>query len=177
MPPTPGPPVSQHTTSADCSPTPPDGPGRRVRFDPRWATQTVLALARGIEAEAAFDRLPVLADALEEAGCDSPALLAHCRHCPAHAPGCWAVGLVLSHTPVDPRSAAFSLPVYPSTHADSPNGGPAAGEMSPGGTWQSVIGVGLACALAGVVIPICFRLSGPDSTPTTRPLTSTTTRW
>jgi hypothetical protein len=43
----------------------------------------------------AFDRLPILADALEEAGCDEPALLAHCRSDGPHVRGCWAVDLVL----------------------------------------------------------------------------------
>ncbi len=47
------------------------------------------------EAERAFDRLPILADALEEAGCDHPDVLAHCRGPGPHARGCWVVDLVL----------------------------------------------------------------------------------
>jgi hypothetical protein len=56
---------------------------------------TVVNLARGIYEERAFDRLPILADALEEAGCADPALLAHCRSPGPHVNGCWAVDLLL----------------------------------------------------------------------------------
>jgi len=38
-----------------------------------------VALARGVYEERAFERMPVLADALEDAGCGSAAVLAHCR--------------------------------------------------------------------------------------------------
>ena len=47
--------------------------------DPSWFTTDVVALARGIAAEQAFDRLPILADALQDAGCADEAVLAHCR--------------------------------------------------------------------------------------------------
>jgi hypothetical protein len=47
--------------------------------DPQWLTADVVALARGIRAERALDRMPILADALEEAGCADPAVLHHCR--------------------------------------------------------------------------------------------------
>jgi len=48
-------------------------------FDHRWGTETVVALASAIYTAGAYDRLPILADALEEAGCDDPELLADCR--------------------------------------------------------------------------------------------------
>jgi hypothetical protein len=64
-------------------------------FDPAWRTSTVLALATGVYDDRAFDRLPILADALEEAGCDNADLLAHCRGDGEHVRGCWAVDLVL----------------------------------------------------------------------------------
>lgn len=70
-------------------------PFRPVAFDPEWRTETVSALATGIYVERAFDRLPILADALEEAGCDQPDILNHCRGPGPHARGCWAVDLVL----------------------------------------------------------------------------------
>jgi hypothetical protein len=70
-------------------------PFRPVVFDPRWRTETAVALAAGIYAERAFDRLPILADALEEAGCDRPDVLAHCRGPDPHARGCWVVDGVL----------------------------------------------------------------------------------
>jgi hypothetical protein len=47
--------------------------------DPTWLTTDVLAMARGISADRAFDRLPILADALQDAGCTDEAVLAHCR--------------------------------------------------------------------------------------------------
>jgi hypothetical protein len=59
-----------------------------------WRTDTVTALAEGIAADGAFDRLPILADALEEAGCDDQRLLTHCRAGGPHVRGCWAVDAV-----------------------------------------------------------------------------------
>jgi hypothetical protein len=66
------------------------------RFDPAWRTSDVVALARGIYADRAFDRMPILADALQDAGCDNDEVLSHCRDTNAHhVRGCWAVDLVL----------------------------------------------------------------------------------
>jgi hypothetical protein len=70
-------------------------PFRPVSLDPNWRTTTVLALAQGIYDERAFDRLPILADALQDAGCDNKEMLAHCRGEGPHARGCWVVDLVL----------------------------------------------------------------------------------
>jgi hypothetical protein len=70
-------------------------PYRPVKFDRSWRTSTAVALTDGIYADRAFDRLPILADALEEAGCDSGEVLAHCRGDGPHARGCWVVDLVL----------------------------------------------------------------------------------
>jgi hypothetical protein len=70
-------------------------PFRPVAFDPAWRSPTVAALAGAIYDERAFDRLPILADALEEAGCDHPDVLAHCRGDGPHVRGCWVVDLVL----------------------------------------------------------------------------------
>jgi hypothetical protein len=53
-------------------------------------------LAEQIYKERAFNRLPTLADALEESGCQEAALLAHCRGPGPHVRGCWAVDLILS---------------------------------------------------------------------------------
>ena len=60
-----------------------------------WVTPTVRALAEGIYADRAFDRLPILADALQDAGCDDADVLAHCRGPWPHVRGCWVVDLVL----------------------------------------------------------------------------------
>jgi hypothetical protein len=70
-------------------------PFRPVPFDPRWRTETAVALATGIYVDRAFDRLPILADALEETGCDHPDVLTHCRGPSTHARGCWVVDLLL----------------------------------------------------------------------------------
>jgi hypothetical protein len=48
-----------------------------------------------VYAERRFDELPVLADALEEAGCRDADVLGHCRGPGPHARGCWVVGLIL----------------------------------------------------------------------------------
>jgi hypothetical protein len=60
-----------------------------------WGGGAVRRLAQGIYEERAFDDLPVLADALEEAGCDQADLLAHLRRPGPHVRGCWAVDLLL----------------------------------------------------------------------------------
>jgi hypothetical protein len=70
-------------------------PFRPVTADPSWLTSTVTALARGIYADRAFDRLPILADALQDAGCDHADILGHCRSDGPHAHGCWVVDLLL----------------------------------------------------------------------------------
>jgi len=70
-------------------------PFRPVAFDPAWQSETVVALATGIYAERAFERMPILADALEEAGCDNTDILNHCRGDGPHVRGCWVVDLVL----------------------------------------------------------------------------------
>jgi hypothetical protein len=70
-------------------------PFRPVAFAPSWRTETAVALAAGIYAERAFDRLPILADALEEAGCDVADVRTHCRGPGPHARGCWVVDGVL----------------------------------------------------------------------------------
>lgn len=74
-------------------------PFRPYRFEDRWRTETVVALATGIEAERAFDRMPILADAVEEAGCDEEAVLRHCRGTEPHARGCWVIDLILNREP------------------------------------------------------------------------------
>ncbi len=68
---------------------------RPVGFAKRWRTSTVKALAEGIYNERAFDRLPILADALQDAYCNSDELLSHLRSPVPHVRGCWALDLVL----------------------------------------------------------------------------------
>jgi hypothetical protein len=75
-------------------------PFRPVPLDPsllRWNGGTVLRLAEGIYEERAFDRMPVLGDALLDAGCDDEEVLQHCRQQGAvHARGCWVIDLLLA---------------------------------------------------------------------------------
>ncbi len=70
-------------------------PFRPIAVDPCWLTSTAVALAQGIYTDRAFDRLPILADALQDAGCEDADILSHCRGDGPHVRGCWVVDLVL----------------------------------------------------------------------------------
>jgi len=71
-------------------------PFRRVTVDPNWLTSTVTALARQAYESGDFTLLPILADALQDAGCENGDILNHCRDAHAmHVHGCWVVDLVL----------------------------------------------------------------------------------
>ena len=58
-------------------------------------TSTVLAIARQMYDSRDFSAMPILADALQGAGCDSDNVLDHCRGPGPHVRGCWVVDLVL----------------------------------------------------------------------------------
>jgi hypothetical protein len=70
-------------------------PFRPPALDPRWLTSSVIDVAAMIYAERAFERLPILSDALMDAGCDEPDVLGHCRSLGPHVRGCWVVDLIL----------------------------------------------------------------------------------
>jgi hypothetical protein len=70
-------------------------PFRPEAGDPAWMTPSVVALARAIYDERSFERLTKLADALQDAGCNNAALLAHCCESGEHARGCWVVDNIL----------------------------------------------------------------------------------
>lgn len=70
-------------------------PNRSVTADQSWLTLTVLESAKAIYENRAFDRLPVLADSLDEAGCQDAEILDHCRQPGPHVRGCWVVDLLL----------------------------------------------------------------------------------
>lgn len=70
-------------------------PFRPAAWDGRWRTADVVGLARGIYEGRAFERLPLLADALMDAGCADEAPLGHCRSAGPHLRGCWVVDWVL----------------------------------------------------------------------------------
>ena len=73
-------------------------PFHSIVVDPSWLTSTVLALAECIYADQAFDRCSILADALQDSGCDHEDLLNHLRSPGPHYKGCWALDLVLGRT-------------------------------------------------------------------------------
>jgi hypothetical protein len=66
-----------------------------VTLEPAWLTPSVTALAQGVYEERAFDRLSVIADALEEAGCTDADFLDHLRGPGPHTRGCWPLDLLL----------------------------------------------------------------------------------
>jgi hypothetical protein len=70
-------------------------PFNPVTVNPAWRTSNVIALAQSIYDERAFDRMAILADALEDAGCDNQEILNHCRQPGEHVRGCWVVDVVL----------------------------------------------------------------------------------
>jgi hypothetical protein len=73
-------------------------PFRPVTMPPAilaWNDETVKRLAESVYSDRAFDRLPILADALEEAGCTDAGMLGHLRGPGPHVRGCWVVDLIL----------------------------------------------------------------------------------
>src|SRR5260370_36508634 len=73
-------------------------PFQPVTLDPAWLTPTVVSLAQEIYEDCAYDRLPLLTDVLEIAGCDNAEVLAHCRGPGPHVRGCWVVDRRLSRS-------------------------------------------------------------------------------
>jgi hypothetical protein len=71
-------------------------PFRPVDFSPQWRTDTAVALARQMYDSRDFGAMPILADALEDAGCEEGQLLGHCRGVGPHVRGCWVVDLLLA---------------------------------------------------------------------------------
>jgi hypothetical protein len=71
-------------------------PFRSIAFAPEWRTDTAGSLARTMYDSRDFGAMPILADALQDAGCDSEEILSHCRDPKqVHVRGCWVVDLVL----------------------------------------------------------------------------------
>jgi hypothetical protein len=71
-------------------------PFRSVTFSPSWRTDTAVSLARQMYDDRDFSAMPILADALQDAGCESDDILSHCRDAAnIHVRGCWVVDLVL----------------------------------------------------------------------------------
>jgi hypothetical protein len=70
-------------------------PFRPITFSPEWRTPTAVALAQQMYESRDFSAMPILADALQDAGCDNDDILNHCRQPGEHVRGCWVVDLVL----------------------------------------------------------------------------------
>jgi hypothetical protein len=66
-----------------------------VTFDLNWRTSTVVALARSIYECRDYGPMPLLADAIQDAGCENEDILNHCRSAGPHVRGYWVVDLVL----------------------------------------------------------------------------------
>jgi len=74
-------------------------PLRAVVFKSDWRTTTAQQIARGMYESRDFSAMPILADALQDAGCDNDDILNHCRDAnQVHVRGCWVVDLVLGKT-------------------------------------------------------------------------------
>jgi hypothetical protein len=70
-------------------------PFRPVSFLPEWRTDTAVTLARQMYEARDFSAMAILADALQDAGCDNDDILNHCRQPGEHVRGCWVCDLVL----------------------------------------------------------------------------------
>jgi hypothetical protein len=72
-------------------------PYRFVPFRAAWRTSDVMTIARNMYESRDFSAMPILADALQDAGCDDDDILRHCRDAKqTHVRGCWVVDLVLN---------------------------------------------------------------------------------
>jgi hypothetical protein len=70
-------------------------PFRPTAFSPSWRIDTAVSLARQMYESRDFSAMPILADALQDAGCDNGDILEHCRGAGPHVRGCWVCDLVL----------------------------------------------------------------------------------
>jgi hypothetical protein len=70
-------------------------PFRPASIDPSWQTPAVVDLAKSIYDERAFGRMPILGNALDNAGCADAEILAHCHEPGEHVRGCWVVDALL----------------------------------------------------------------------------------
>ena len=73
-------------------------PFRPMTIDPAWLTwspSTVVNMIQTIYDDLAFDRMPLIADTLEQAGCTNNDILQHCRQQGEHVRGCWVLDMLL----------------------------------------------------------------------------------
>ena len=97
-------------------------PFRPVTFAPAWRTDTVLVLARQIDESRDFSPMPILADALQDAGCDNEDVLNHCRGPGPHVRGCWVIDLILEKEdrPRPPKKRVTSASAESAPEVDPP---------------------------------------------------------
>ncbi len=74
-------------------------------------TEVVLNLTDQVATDERYDLLPILADALQDAGCDDEMLLNHCRYCSHHTPDCWVLSEIYAATEPEPPQIAKCNPV------------------------------------------------------------------
>jgi hypothetical protein len=103
-------------------------PFRPVVSSPEWRTDTVLSLARQMYELREFSATPILADALQDAGCDNDDILNHCRGDGLHVRGCWVLDLFIEPPPPLAVTAAPSEP----EDTDLPPPAPARPQLRPG---------------------------------------------
>src|SRR5262245_35391913 len=95
------------STTGSCPNCGVEWPLTQVTVQSSWLTTNVIALAESILADKAFDRLPILADALEDAGCADQTLLGHCRQTARHWDyHCWVIDLLLNRLEATKRTTA-----------------------------------------------------------------------
>jgi len=70
-------------------------PPHEGAFRSEWRTSTVTSLAEQMYETRDFSAMPILADALQDAGCGDENILSHCRGAGPHVCGCWVVDLLL----------------------------------------------------------------------------------
>lgn len=70
-------------------------PYHPIVFNSRWLSLDVVEIAQSIYDDRAFDRMPILADALMDAGCDNDEIIHHCRGPGSHVRGCWVLDMIL----------------------------------------------------------------------------------
>ncbi|MBP3957608.1 hypothetical protein J8F10_20355 [Gemmata sp. G18] len=66
-----------------------------IALSPDWRTGTTISLAQQMYDSRDFSAMPILADALQDAGCDNTDILDHCRSDGPHIRGCWVVDAIL----------------------------------------------------------------------------------
>jgi hypothetical protein len=69
-------------------------PFRPITLSPSWLTSTVVSLAQQMYDTRDFSAMPILADALQDAGCENEEVLNHCRGSGPHVRGCWVLDLL-----------------------------------------------------------------------------------